>query len=112
MISRIRPLLNSALSVLVVSAMAMGVTGCQLSLNAKTDGFAKVDARPSNPSKKTSSKPKADKGPKKVVVEAGPIWSNDDAQTTCPQTCGDMSWDGEWWTTKWNEMSVCECISG
>ncbi|MBK6514131.1 MAG: hypothetical protein IPG04_08420 [Polyangiaceae bacterium] len=50
MISRIRPLLNSALSVLVVSAMAMGVTGCQLSLNAKTDGFAKVDARPSNPS--------------------------------------------------------------
>jgi hypothetical protein len=48
--------------------------------------------------------------PTKVVKEAGPIWSNDDAQTKCPQTCAPLAWEGVWWTTKWNEMSVCECL--
>ncbi|NEO17388.1 MULTISPECIES: mannan-binding lectin [unclassified Moorena] len=49
-----------------------------------------------------------------VAIEAGPIWSNDDAQGKCPTTCSDAGfgyeWDGQWWTTEWGEMSVCECV--
>ncbi|WP_437735088.1 mannan-binding lectin [Sorangium sp. So ce1335] len=48
-----------------------------------------------------------------AVVEAGPIWSNIDAQTKCPDTCAGFdsatAWNGQWWTTVWGEMSVCEC---
>lgn len=49
------------------------------------------------------------------TVEAGPIWSNDDAQTKCPNACGgkNYTWDdGQWWTTKPNEESVCLCCTG
>ncbi len=43
-------------------------------------------------------------------TEAGPIWSTQDAQTKCPQTCGRYgSWNGQWWTTVSGEMSVCQC---
>ena len=54
----------------------------------------------------------AQEAPQKVVREAGPIWSNDDAQGKCPVTCADLRWEGVWWTTVPSQMSVCECIDG
>jgi len=49
------------------------------------------------------------------TAKAGPIWNNAvDAPKKCPKTCEkyNSSWDGQWWTTVWNEMSVCECKIG
>jgi predicted amidohydrolase len=51
----------------------------------------------------------------KFTAEAGPIWNNAvDAPKKCPPTCEKYSstWDGQWWTTVWGEMSVCECTLG
>ena len=44
-------------------------------------------------------------------IEAGPIWSNDHAQRVCPRVCdrNDMDWQGQWWTTRQGQMSVCQC---
>jgi hypothetical protein len=43
-------------------------------------------------------------------VEAGPIWSNDDAQDKCPQVCSSHGgWNGQWTTTEPGTMSVCGC---
>ena len=45
-------------------------------------------------------------------VEAGPIWSNVDAQTKCPNTCSTKGgWAGGWVTTVPNQMSVCFCCN-
>lgn len=44
-----------------------------------------------------------------VAVDAGPIWSDADAQTKCPnvaRTRGGI-WTGHWWTTVQGRMSVC-----
>jgi hypothetical protein len=43
-------------------------------------------------------------------VEAGPIWSQSDAERKCPQVAkaNDGSWTGEWKTTVPGSMSVCE----
>ena len=47
----------------------------------------------------------------KHPVEAGPIWSNDDAQAKCPSACPPPEhWNGQWWTTVQGQMSVCECV--
>jgi len=49
------------------------------------------------------------------TVEAGPIWNNAvDAPKKCPKTCSshNSTWHGEWWTTVWGKMSVCECSIG
>ena len=45
------------------------------------------------------------------VIEAGPIWSNDHAQRTCPRVCSraELDWNGQWWTTIQGKMSVCQC---
>jgi hypothetical protein len=50
---------------------------------------------------------------KSCAVDAGPIWSQSDANVKCPKTCaaGWGSWDGQWWTTVPNKMSVCECLA-
>ncbi len=46
----------------------------------------------------------------RVNKEAGPIWNNDDAKNKCPRLCAAPSkWDGQWWTTVPNKMSVCQC---
>jgi predicted amidohydrolase len=47
------------------------------------------------------------------AAEAGPILNNAvDAPKKCPNTCAtyNAKWDGQWWTTVWGKMSVCECI--
>jgi predicted amidohydrolase len=47
------------------------------------------------------------------TAEAGPIWNNAvDAPQKCPNTCAayNAEWDGQWWTTVWGKMSVCECV--
>jgi len=46
-----------------------------------------------------------------LTLEAGPISSNSDANTKCPNRCNplNMDWNGQWWTTVPNRMSVCEC---
>ncbi len=49
------------------------------------------------------------------TAEAGPIWNNAvDAPQKCPNTCAayHATWDGQWWTTVWGKMSVCECVNG
>ncbi|MGH1538937.1 MAG: mannan-binding lectin [Arenicella sp.] len=45
-------------------------------------------------------------------MNAGPIWSNEDAQTKCPTTCSNVSlqWNKQWTTTVPGQMSVCGCI--
>jgi len=51
----------------------------------------------------------------KFVAKAGPIWNNAvDAPKKCPKTCSTYksTWDGQWWTTVWGKMSVCECVVG
>jgi hypothetical protein len=50
---------------------------------------------------------------KSCAVDAGPIWNQQDAETKCPKTCGSGwgPWDGQWWTTVPNQMSVCECLA-
>lgn len=44
------------------------------------------------------------------TVEAGPIWNQTDAQQVCPALARqyNMVWTGQWWTTQWNVMSVCQ----
>lgn len=45
-------------------------------------------------------------------IEAGPLWSNTHAQQACPGVCaaaGARGHTGHWWTTRWAEMSVCQC---
>lgn len=45
-----------------------------------------------------------------TAVEAGPIWSNADAQTKCPALAkaNGGTWNGQWRTTVPGRMSVCE----
>ena len=42
-------------------------------------------------------------------IQAGPIWSNDDAQTKCPVAAAAVhgTWNGNWTTTIPGVMSVC-----
>jgi hypothetical protein len=44
-------------------------------------------------------------------LSAGPIFSNDQAQTVCPAICSAVedSWNGQWTTTVFGVMSVCGC---
>jgi hypothetical protein len=44
-------------------------------------------------------------------VNAGPIWNNGQAATTCPKTCTgvQLQWNGQWTTTEPGVMSVCGC---
>ncbi len=46
------------------------------------------------------------------VFPVGPIWNNDDAKTKCPSGLATYSWNGQWWTTVPNQMSVCSCQGG
>ncbi len=43
--------------------------------------------------------------------EAGPIWSNDEAQARCPGICtqNELGWNGQWTTTVPGSQSVCGC---
>jgi hypothetical protein len=43
-------------------------------------------------------------------VEAGPIWSQSDAERKCPEVAkaNDATWTGQWNTTVPGSMSVCE----
>ena len=45
-----------------------------------------------------------------VGVEAGPIWSQSDAQRKCPEVAkaNGAQWTGQWKTTVPGKMSVCE----
>jgi hypothetical protein len=53
-------------------------------------------------------------------IEAGPIWSHDNALTRCPEAVAEWSeengrearWNGQWKTTVPGEMSVCGCTTG
>ncbi len=44
-------------------------------------------------------------------INAGPIWSNPDAQGKCPAVCSNVgrTWNGQWKTTQQGVMSVCGC---
>lgn len=45
-------------------------------------------------------------------ADAGPLWSQMDAQNKCPDVCrrsGNRTWDGNWKTTEPGRMSVCRC---
>lgn len=46
----------------------------------------------------------------KRAVEAGPIWSQADAEIKCPKIASqnNANWTGQWWTTVQGQMSVCE----
>ena len=43
-------------------------------------------------------------------VNAGPIYSQTQANSVCPNTCASYGpWTGQWWTTQPGVMSVCQC---
>jgi hypothetical protein len=44
------------------------------------------------------------------VIEAGPIWSQSDAEKKCPEVAraNGGTWNGQWRTTVPGKMSVCE----
>ncbi len=46
----------------------------------------------------------------KTAIEAGPIWDQADAEYKCPIVAVEHGapWNGQWWTTIPNQMSVCE----
>jgi hypothetical protein len=47
----------------------------------------------------------------KVVLSAGPIYNQGQANHRCPHVCrGYRRWDGQWWTVRGGGNSVCECI--
>lgn len=50
--------------------------------------------------------------PDPMDIQAGPIWNNQEAQTVCPNTCGNvgLAWNGQWKTTQPGVMSVCGCV--
>lgn len=52
-------------------------------------------------------------GGRVTTLEAGPIWSNNDAKGKCPRTCGNarLTWTGYWKTVGPNR-SVCACAGG
>lgn len=47
--------------------------------------------------------------PRSRDFEAGPIWNQQDAEVKCPIVASAVRgrWNGNWVTTRWNEMSVC-----
>jgi hypothetical protein len=47
-------------------------------------------------------------------IDAGPIWSNLDAQNKCPGVCSSAggTWNGNWTTTAPGQNSVCKCDIG
>lgn len=45
-------------------------------------------------------------------VEAGPIFSQAQAQDRCPAVCAPQRWTGHWRTTVPGRMSVCNCTLG
>ncbi|WP_185235265.1 mannan-binding protein [Teredinibacter franksiae] len=47
-----------------------------------------------------------------VDINAGPIWSNSDAQSKCPAVCSGLTWNGQWVTTKAGKMSACGTTAG
>ncbi|MFM7453247.1 MAG: mannan-binding protein [Cyanobium sp.] len=47
-----------------------------------------------------------------VDVDAGPIWSNDDAKAKCPGVCTGLKWNGQWTTMEQGVMSVCGTTVG
>ena len=44
------------------------------------------------------------------VYEAGPIWNQGHAGQVCPAVAASHGgeWTGQWWTTVWGRMSVCQ----
>lgn len=46
-----------------------------------------------------------------ILLPAGPLWSNDDAQQRAPFICAAHGgrFTGKWFTTVWGHMSVVEC---
>lgn len=50
--------------------------------------------------------------PESFDAKAGPVWGDTDAKTKCPATCSEYSatWNNQWTTTIWGQMSVCGCI--
>jgi Mannan-binding protein len=46
-----------------------------------------------------------------IDVKAGPIWDGTDAESKCPRVCARNGgvWNGQWRTTVWGSMSVCNC---
>lgn len=47
--------------------------------------------------------------PRTRDVEAGPLFSNDEARMKCPAVCAPARWSGRWVTTVPGQMSVCGC---
>ena len=47
----------------------------------------------------------------KVMIPAGPIWNQEDAEKKCPIVCAAHlgTWTGVWNTVVPSAMSVCEC---
>jgi hypothetical protein len=47
----------------------------------------------------------------KIMIEAGPIWNDTEAQIKCPSICeqNNGKWANVWKTTVPAQMSVCEC---
>lgn len=50
---------------------------------------------------------------RRISINTGPIWNNNDAQRQCPNVCGaerGYQWDGNWRTTQPGRSSQCDCV--
>ncbi|GFR99921.1 hypothetical protein ElyMa_006385500 [Elysia marginata] len=74
----------------------------------------RIAVAPPEPPKPPAPPAKPEKPKFKVFTSRNndPIWNDaEDAQVKCPQRCANEGgqWTGHWWTTEWNEHSVCQC---
>lgn len=111
---------------LAAAVLAFAASGCAFSANGRIPVFASgrvsvggpvlvaqpapVTVSVAAPTVAVQAEPAA--GPEvNCSIEAGPLWNNDHAQRDCPNVCqrAGARFTGQWWTTRWGEMSVCQC---
>lgn len=104
-------------TVLFAAAFSFAASGCTFSAAGRVPVFARghiaLDAPIVVAAPAVAVQAAPVDGPEALcAVEAGPLWNNDHAQRECPGVCqrvGAIRQTGQWWTTRWNEMSVCQC---
>jgi hypothetical protein len=99
----------------VITLFLTALTGCYINDEVKHSYISDIGSARQTEYPQTSQppvQPRNNTVEQSFAVEAGPIWDNEDAKMKCPGVCSQNSamWNGHWWTTVENEMSVCNCV--
>lgn len=113
---------HAPIALLASFVMLVSFTGCTFTARGRAPLFlgarSAVSVRPMGPVRVSVSQPATrvvvTQAPSQNLcsVEAGPLWSNQHAQSACHGVCeraGAQRFTGQWWTTRWGQMSVCQC---